>query len=338
MRIRWRNLELPTRVVADKNNLTSNEGKFVIEPFEQGFGQTVGIGLRRILLSAIEGAAVTSVKIKGIDHEFSTLSGVMEDTTNIIVNIKKIRIQTDSELPIKLYIKANSKGQVTAGDIDTAGQATIINKDIVIATLAEDIDFEAELEVQRGRGYVTADENIKEPQEIGVIPIASLFSPVTHVRFWIENTRVGKITNYDRLVLSITTDGTISPEIALVEASKIFRKHLNPFVQYFELGNEIQQEEIEKVEPVQEEDQNQQKLMEKLELPIETLDLGVRSSNCLSSIRLRTIRDLVSLAESELLKIKNFGKTSLNEIKDKLKSLDLTLGMQLGDDSSEAVM
>jgi DNA-directed RNA polymerase subunit alpha len=327
MRVRWRSFELPTRIICNQNTLTPEYGEFIAEPFERGFGHTIGNSLRRILLSAIEGAAVTSVKIEGVRHEFSTLPGVVEDVSDIILNVKKLRLRLDEDGPTKIFINVNKKGEVTGADIITEGKAEIANKNLVIATLATQTEFKMELEARRGRGYVTAEENAKDPQEIGVVPVASIFSPIRHVQYAVENTRVGKVTNYDRLTLVIRTDGTIAPEMALVEASKILRKHLNPFIQYFELGKELPAETLEIEEPSEEPDENKQDILEKLEASIETLDLGARASNCLSAEGIRFIKDLVFHTENDLLKIRNFGKTSLNEIKEKLQKLNLSLGM-----------
>lgn len=330
MRIRWRNLELPMRVVCNKDMLTTEYGEFIAEPFEPGFGRTIGNSLRRVLLSSIEGCAVTSVKIEGVQHEFSTLPGVLEDVTEIIINIKKLRIKVETDIPgsIRLFIKVHCKGPVTAAEIQfEEGAGFVINKDLVIATLTEERDFVVEMEAQRGRGYLPAEK--KETQETGVIPVASIFTPVRHVEYQIENTRVGNTTNYDRLILKIRTDGTISPEIALVEASKILRKHLNPFVQYFEMGIDIPQQPKENLEQEKQNAEERQRLLEKLDQPVAILGLTVRPSNCLASALIHTIRDLVTLSEADLLKIRNFGKNSLTEIKEKLKKLDLHLGMEV---------
>jgi DNA-directed RNA polymerase subunit alpha len=315
--------------MCNKNTLTPEYGEFIAEPFERGFGHTIGNSLRRILLSAIEGAAVTSVKIEGVQHEFSTLHGVVEDMADIILNVKKLRFRMEEDGPIRLLIDVNKKGEVTGADIVSDGKAEIVNKNLVIATLGTNTEFKMEMEARRGRGYVTAEENATEPQDIGRIPVASMFSPIRHVQYLVENTRVGKITNYDRLLLTIRTDVTISPEMAMVEASKILRKHLNPFIQYFELGKELPKEVQQAQEKCGEPDQSQQALVEKLGCPIETLELGARASNCLAAEGIRFIKDLVGRTESDLLKIRNFGKTSLNEIKDKLQKLNLSLGMQI---------
>ena len=331
MRIRWRNLELPTRVVCNKEVLTEEYGEFRIEPFERGFGRTVGNSLRRILLSAIEGCAVTSIAIDGVKHEFATLDGILEDVADIVINIKKLRIkmEPDEEGPIKLTIYVHKKCEITANDIEIEGKASVVNKDLLIATLTENRHFHMTMTAKRGRGYCSVEDNLQDVKEEGIIAIASIYSPVRHVQYWIENTRVGKITNYDRLIMTIRTDGTISPEMALVESAKIFRKHINPFVQYFEMGEAIPQEPVEKVEPEKEEDQGQIRFLETLDYPVESLELGVRQSNCLASANIHYIKDLVQMTEVDLLKIRNFGKTSLKEIKEKLKKLDLSLGMQI---------
>src|SRR5262245_60223755 len=245
MRIRWRGLELPSRVVRDTQVSTDTYGKFTAEPFERGFGTTVGNSLRRILLSSLEGAAVTHIRLKGADHEFSSLPGVMEDVTDIILNVKSLIVKLEGDDEKEMSVKVHKAGAVTAGQIEADPAVTIINKDLVIATLTEDVNFEMTLTVGKGRGYVTAAENISdtEEQEVGLIAVDSIFSPVTRVRYATEDARVGQKTDYDRLLLEIWTNGTISPEMALVEASKILRKHLNTFVQYFELGSDVASDE-----------------------------------------------------------------------------------------------
>jgi DNA-directed RNA polymerase subunit alpha len=225
MRIRWRNLELPTRVIAEE--LNSGYGRFVAEPFERGFGTTVGNGLRRVLLSSIEGSAVTHVRIQGVRHEFTALPYMVEDITDFILNVKKLLIRLHSEGPVTLRIDRNTKGAITGADVVCDPGAEIVNPELHICSLAEDAEFVCEMTARRGRGYVSADENAEEDAEIGIVPVDSIFSPVHRVRYRIGNTRVGKLTNYDKLVLEIWTDGTVSPEDALVEASKIYRKHLN---------------------------------------------------------------------------------------------------------------
>lgn len=329
MRIRWRNLELPTRVVAEE--ITDTYGRFVAEPFERGFGTTVGNGLRRVLLSSIEGSAVTTVKIKDVRHEFTALPFMVEDITDVILNIKKLLVRLHGTGPVTLRIDRNTRGAVTAADVICDPGAEIVNPDLHICTLAEDAEFVCEMIAKKGRGYVTADENAGPEQEIGVIPIDSIFSPVHRVRYRIENTRVGKLTNYDKLILEIWTDGTVSPDDALVEASKIYRKHLNPFVQYGFPGAELPAEAPipEPTLPEPEPSKEELELRERLSLPISDLDLSVRASNCLEAENVRTIGDLVRLTEEDLLAMKNFGKTSLREVTMKLAHHSLHLGMDV---------
>ena len=343
MRIRWRNLELPTKVVADSATRTDTYAKFTAEPFERGYGVTVGNGLRRVLLSSIEGTAVTSVKIQGVKHEFSSIEGIKEDVTDIILALKRLRVKFHTDDPKVLRIEKTGPGAVTGADVLTGSDADVVNKDLVICTITTDRSFEAEVEVRKGRGYVTAEENAREEMEIGVIPADSIFSPVQRVRYRTENTRVGKMTNYDRLILELWTDGTITPEMALVEASKIYRKHLNPFIQFFDVGKELAVEPTASSEPQPlpvattpspapiaapaVADGGSDELASKLELPISKMDLSVRASNCLESEGIQTIRDLVALTEDDLLQFKNFGRTSLKEIRKKLDDLGLEFGM-----------
>ncbi len=241
MRIRWRGLELPNRVLSDQDVSIPTYGRFVIEPFERGLGTTIGNSLRRVLLSSIEGAAVTSLKIGRAEHEFQSMPGVMEDVTDIVLNIKSLIVKMHAPGPKTMRVHATAKGPVTADMIEADPAVEIINRDLVLATLSENIEFEMEMEVSTGRGYVAAEEMMPpdDEQEIGRIYVDASFSPVTRVRYSTEDTRVGQKTNYDRLVLEIWTNGTIMPEMALVEAGKILRKHLNPFVQYFDLGGEL---------------------------------------------------------------------------------------------------
>jgi DNA-directed RNA polymerase subunit alpha len=325
MRIRWRNFDLPSRVVLDKDTATSSYGRFVVEPFERGFGTTIGNGLRRVLLSSIEGTAVTSVKVDGVLHEFSTIDGVYEDVTHIILNIKKLRVKLLSDGPVTLNIDVKRKGEVTAADIQGDHNVEIVTKDLHICRLTDSVRFACQLKVEKGRGYRIAEENITEDQELGIIPVDSVFSPIYRVKYGIEATRVGKFTNYDRLVLEIWTDGTVEPEMALVEASKIYRKHLNPFVQYFEMQEDVAvQEEAQQTAVPGGTDMDAT-----LDKSIEELELSVRAKNCLDSENITTIRQLVALSEPELLKVRNFGKTSLKEVKSKLANLGLSLGMAL---------
>jgi len=325
MRIRWREFELPNRVSIEKETYTDTYGKFFAEPFERGFGITIGNGLRRILLSSIEGSAVTSAKIEGVEHEFSTIPNVVEDTIDIILNIKNLVVKLHTDQPRTIRIETKKKGEVTAGDIITDDGVEVINKDLHIATLSEKIDFKVEMEVKKGRGYKTAEESGADGHEIGVIPIDAIFSPVRKTKIRVEETRVGRRTNYDKLVIEIWTNGVITPEMALTEASKAFRKHLNPFVHYFELGRELPQKGEKQIEEVDEnEDDSANEVKKKIPIPISELDLSVRATNCLEYANIKTLNELISKEEDELLELKNFGKTTLVEIKKKLSQLGLS--------------
>jgi len=326
MRTRWRGLELPTRVVNDQDVSTPTYGRFTVEPFERGFGTTVGNALRRILLSSLEGAAVTRVKIAGADHEFTSLTGVMEDVTDIILNVKSLIVKSHSSTSSILHLRSEVKGPVTAGMIETGPSVEVVNTDLVLATLADNVKFDIEMVVQTGRGYLPAEEMIDPDadQEIGLIHVDASFSPVTRVRYRTEDTRVGQKTNYDCLVMEIWTNGTITPEMAMVEAAKILRKHLNPFVQYFELG-----EQIVESKPPEAQQEVDLELQKKLSMSVHELELSVRSNNCLEAAKIETVGHLVRMTEADLLKIRSFGKTSLREVKRKLQDLSLSLGMDV---------
>jgi DNA-directed RNA polymerase subunit alpha len=325
MRIRWREFELPNRVSMEKETHTDFYGKFIAEPFERGFGITIGNGLRRILLSSIEGSAVTSAKIEGVEHEFSTIPNVVEDTIDIILNIKDLVVQLHTDNPRKIRIETKKKGAVTAADIITDDGVEVINKDLHIATISENIDFKVEMEVKKGRGYKTAEENGAGGGEVGVIPIDAIFSPVRKTKIRVEETRVGRRTNYDKLIVEIWTNGIISPEMALTEASKVFRKHLNPFVHYFELGRELPNAGEKQIEQVDEEVENSEdEVKKKAVVSVAELDLSVRASNCLEYASIKTVNELITREEDELLELKNFGKTTLVEIKKKLNQLGLS--------------
>jgi len=283
MRITWRGIELPARVERDKQISTDKSGRFFIEPFERGFGTTIGNGLRRVLLSSLEGSAVTSIKIAGVDHEFTSIHGVMEDTTDIVLNVKSLVIRLQNGGPKTMKVSTNKAGVVRAADIVADPAIEVVNKDLVLATLTEDVKFEMEMVVENGRGYVPASERIANldrfDQEIGRILLDAVYSPVTRVRYITENTRVGQRTNYDKLILEIWTNGTITPEMALVEAAKILRKHINPFVQYFEIGEQTVASQI--TEKALEEEARDEELERKLSMPVQELELSVRASNCL---------------------------------------------------------
>jgi len=328
MRIRWRDFELPSKVQGERATLSTTYGKFVIEPFEKGFGHTIGNGLRRVLLSSIEGCAVTSVKIDGVQHEFSATPGVLEDVVDVVLNLKQLLVKIEGDEPVTMSIDVERKGEVTAADITTDHRAEIVNPDLVICTLTEKAPFKCEITAERGRGYKTAEEHVGEEQEAGVVPIDSNFSPVKRIRYKVEDTRVGKITNYDKLILEVWTEGTVRPDAALQQAAKIYRKHLNPFIHYFQPGEDaaISESAVMADEEAEKEVQAMRELLSK---PIEELDLSVRARNCLDAENLATVGDLVRKTEQDLLKIKNFGKTSLKEIKKKLSDLSLSLGMDI---------
>jgi len=327
MRIRWRNFELPSSVSVDQDTLTGSYGRFSIEPFEKGFGHTIGNGLRRVLLSSIEGTAVTSVTVEGVVHEFTTIPGVLEDMTDIVLNLKGLLIGLEDSDEAQVTFAADKAGELKAGDARLPSGARVLNPGHVICTLTDDVEVNMTVTVKRSRGYVTADEHAgEEERPLGIIDIDSNFSPVERVRYKVEETRVGKITNYDRLVLEVWTDGTVGPEDALVEASLIYRKHLNAFVHYHELDKIIPADSTAR-QPDEGLDAESEALLAVLLKPIDDLDLSVRSRHCLDSENIATVGDLVQRTEADLLKVRNFGATSLTEIKKKLASLSLSLGM-----------
>jgi DNA-directed RNA polymerase subunit alpha len=323
MHIRWRGLELPSSVVCDHKSLSSTYGKFVAEPFERGFGVTIGNSLRRILLSSLEGSAVTQIKIQGAQHEFTTLPGVVEDMTDVVLNVKSLVVKNHTDQTKIMRIEKSTRGVVTGADVQTDDTVEIINKHHVIATLTDDVPFTLEMVVENGRGYVPATEHSPNVQEIGIIPIDAVYSPVVRVRYEIEETRVGQKTNYDKLTLEIWTNGSIGPEMALVEAAKILRKHLNPFVQYTELGARVGGAGRSGGGGAD------AAMEQKLSMTLADLKLSVRASNCLESENISTVRDLVQRSEDQLLEVRNFGETTLKEVKEKLTELGLRLGMRV---------
>jgi len=322
MRIRWRGLELPSVVTCESSSLTGTFGRFTAEPFERGFGVTLGNSLRRILLSSLEGSAVTQIKIHGSQHEFTTLEGVVEDMTDVVLNVKSLVVKNHTDSTKVLRIDKNTAGPITGADVITDDTVEIINRDHVIATLTEDKPFQLEMVVENGRGYVPSSEHSPNVQEIGIIPIDAVFSPVIRVRYEIEETRVGQKTNYDKLTLDVWTNGSLHPEMAVVEAAKILRKHLNPFVQYSELGSRIFSATRSGggVDP---------ELEAKLRMSLAELKLSVRATNCLESENIHTVRDLVGYSEDQLLEVRNFGETTLEEVTSKLAEMGLRLGMRL---------
>ncbi len=330
MRIRWRGLELPNRLMIDRDTATSTYGKFSAEPFERGFGSTIGNSLRRILLSSLEGSSITRVKIQGIQHEFMTIPGVVEDVTDICLNLKSLIVKSYAAGPKTVRIEKHTRGVVTGADVITDDQVEVINKEMVIATMTDDVPLSIELTIENGRGYIPASEHFERDPEVGVIPLDALYSPVERVRFAVEETRVGQRTNYDKLVLEIWTNGTISPEMALIESAKIMRKHLNPFITYREPGPEVSPDgglqgmsEATGHSPIDLE------LEEKLNQSLAELNLSVRATNCLESEGIVSVRDLVSRSEDQLLQVRNFGETTLSEVRERLSSIGLRMGMKL---------
>ena len=321
MHIRWRGLELPSVVNCDHESLTPTYGRFFAEPFERGFGTTIGNSLRRILLSSLEGSAVTQIKIRGAQHEFTSVKGVVEDVTDIVLNVKSLVVKKHTPETRVITIDKSTAGPVTGADVQTDSDVEVINKDHVIATLSADVPFFVEMVVENGRGYVPATEHSSVEHEIGVIPIDAVYSPITRVRYEAEDTRVGQKTNYDRLTLEIWTNGSISPEMALVESSKILRKHLNPFVQLNELGAQVHAPSRGGT--------GDAVLEAKLNTTINDLRLSVRASNCLESEGIGTVRELVQLTEDQLLELRNFGDTTLTEVRERLTEMGLHLGMRV---------
>lgn len=312
----WRDFAMPKKLVCDEDSSTDMYGKFVAEPFERGYGMTIGNGLRRVLLSSIEGAAVTSLKIDGVLHEFSAIPGVLEDVTQLVLNVKQLVLRAHSRQPKTIIIEKDKKGPVTAADLDVDDTIEVINPELQLCTLTKPVKFRMELEVSRGRGYVPADKHKKEGQPIGVIPVDALFSPVKRVDFAVEETRVGQVMDYDRLLLQVWTNGSMSPKDALLYASNIFQRHLDLFVNYGSLPEEPEEEETATVD---------EELQEKLKTPISELELSVRSANCLREAKIHTIGELVEKSSQELLKYRNFGKKSLAEIEELLKGMGLAL-------------
>ena len=319
MGVKWRNFEMPKKLECDESTYSNSYGKFIAEPFERGYGITIANSLRRVLLSSIEGSAVTSIKIEGVLHEFSSIPGVVEDVPEIVLNIKKLILRAHTKNPKTIFIKVEKKGEVKAKDIITDETIEVVNSDLHIATLSKNTKFYVEMEVGRGRGYVPAERNKKESHGIGVIPIDSIFSPVAKVNFHVENTRVGQMTDYDRLILEIWTNQSMNAKEALLYAANILEKHLEVFVGYGKLPEEEEAEDAEE----------DQELYEKLRLPISELELSVRSANCLEEAKIKTIGDLVKKTEMEMLKYRNFGKKSLAEINGILGSMGLALGMKV---------
>lgn len=316
---KFKGLQKPKRLECELETLTSTYGKFYAEPFERGFGLTIGNALRRILLSSIEGAAVTTVRITGALHEFSTIPGVKDDVTDIILNIKGLRVKLHVDHPKTLYLKASSEGEVRASHINPDADVEILNPELYIAALDKDGKLEVEMEVRHGRGYVPAERNKKEGQPVDMIAVASIFSPIRKVNFLVEDTRVGQVTDYNKLILEVWTDGSVLPQDAVAYAAKILKDHLSIFIN-FEEEPEGEGAAV---------DEEKERLLEHLNRSVDELELSVRSANCLKNSNVRYIYELVQKTEAEMLKTKNFGRKSLNEIKEILAGMGLALGMKL---------
>ena len=329
MPVRLGRFEMPKRLVKEESSATPTYAKFMAEPFETGYGHTIGNSLRRVLLSSLEGAAITSVKLDGAMHEFTTVEGVVEDVTDIVLNLKKIKFKAHTREEQTLLLSVNKDGQITAGDIELNQNIELVNPDQVICTLDKKKKFEMELAIKIGRGFLPGDENKKPEQAIGVIAIDSLFSPVTRVRYAVESARVGQRTDYDRLLIEIWTDGRISPDDALTQASAILQHHLDVFVGYDKNAVEFEEAELKQ-------DDDKSKLKKLLNMSVNEIELSVRAANCLNNANITTVGQLAMKTEAEMLKYRNFGKKSLNEIKDKLQALGLSLGMNIDPELLEA--
>lgn len=325
----YKELILPQKLSVDEKTVTERYAKFVAEPYERGYGHTVGNALRRVLLSSLEGAAVTGVRIEGARHEYQALTGVKEDVMNILLNLKKLRVKLFSNGPEILYLAAKKEGAVTASLIQENSNVEIVNGDLVLATLEPGGKLDMEIEISRGRGYVPADEiQAQANWPAGWLPVDALFSPMTKVHYDVENARVGQVTDYDRLILEAWTDGSITPTDALIRSAKLLRESLNIFIPEEEMG-EGQGGEGEAEGEGGEGVAIDQRLKDILGQPVEMIELSSRASNCLKVARIKTIRELVARREEELLAVKNFGQKSLDEIKERLKDMGLALGMQV---------
>ena len=318
MQRNWRELIKPKRLEIETNERPDTYGKFVCEPLERGFGITLGNALRRVLLSSLQGSAITSVKIDGVLHEFSTIPGVLEDVTDVILNLKEVRFKMQTEGPVVLVLEKDGEGEVTSRDVHGTSLVDVLNPDQHVCTLAKDARLRMELTVKQGKGYMPADRNADENQPIGTIPIDAIFSPIRKVSYAVTQARVGQITDYDKLTMEIWTDGSIRPEDALAYAAKILKDQLTIFIN-FEEEAETLEEEI-RVEPA---------FNENLFRSVDELELSVRSANCLKNADIRYIGELVQKSESEMLKTKNFGRKSLNEIKEILSEMGLSLGIRV---------
>lgn len=324
MRIRWRGFELPTRVSKDEATANTSFASFFADPFERGFATTIGNSLRRVLLSSIQGAAVRAVRIEGAEHEYSSLDGVLEDVATIILNIKRLRLRLHSDEDVTVRLEKSEAGPVVAADMTPHQDVELINPDLVIANLSKDVRFVIELDVGSGRGFVPAEQQDIDGSPVGTIAIDSIYSPVVRVNFDVSPARLGKRTDFEKLQLDVWTDGSISPELALVEATNILRKHLNPFIKYFEIGRDLDAGVAGRL--VIEGDADRSSLLNR---QISTLNLSVRSENALRAANIKTISDLVQMDEAEVASISNLGKISAKELKKRLADYGLSFGMKL---------
>jgi len=318
--MKWKNLQMPKNVEMDEKSSTNHYGKFSIEPLERGFGVTLGNALRRVLLSSLPGAAVSAVKIDGVQHEFSTLPGIKEDIPEVLLNLKQIRFKLHGDAPKMGMIDVRGKNEVTAADLKVDADVEVLNPELHIATLNKDGEFRGEIEIGAGRGYVSAENQVNQDRPIGVLPLDSMYSPVTKVNFEVENTRIGQRIDYDKLDLEIWTDGSVIPSDALAYGAKILKDHFALFVHFEEEIEEEQEEEV---------DEEFLRIKALLERSVEELELSVRSSNCLKAANIKSIGDLVQKSEGEMLKYRNFGRKSLKEIADILQSMNLGFGMDV---------
>jgi DNA-directed RNA polymerase subunit alpha len=324
----WKGFQKPKRLESNQETLNARYGEFFAQPFERGWGTTVGNCLRRVLLSSIEGAAITAVKIEGVLHEFSSLPGVQEDTTDIILNLKSIPLKINVDHPETIYIRAEGPKDVKAGDIETTSNVEILDPDVHIATLSEDGRLVIEMRVKPGRGYVSADRNFDSDLDIGYIPVDSVHSPVKKVNYVVEDARIGQATDYDKLTLQVWTNGAVAPQDAVALSAKLLKDHLSIFINFEEQPEEAEEERSPEDD----------RLAEYFSRSVDELELSVRSYNCLKNAGIRTIGELVQKSEAEMLKTKNFGRKSLNEIKDILTSMNLGLGMKIDEKRLKRLM
>jgi len=326
--MKFKNLVIPNKLVADSKTLCENYGKFIAEPFEPGYGHTIGNSIRRMLLSSMEGSAIVALKSKNVLHEYSSIQGVVEDVMQIVLKLKQVRFKNHSEDIQILRLFKKGAGFLTAGDIENNSNVEVLNKDLIIATLQSGAEFDMELYVAKGRGYVSGEEHDKSIFPVNAICIDSIFTPIVRVNYEIENARIGNITDYDRLIMEIWTDGSIKPEDALAYSAKIVKDSMNIFINFEDTyqvikGYQEKQEEIDVI------DEGVSDLVSLLEQPVDVIELSVRSANCLKSAKIRYIKELVIKKETDLLNYKNFGRKSLDEIKEKLTDLGFSLGMDI---------